>query len=76
MSATSAQWLDLSRLAVDQAAGGRLDLGGGGITIAAGGMTSSSLLAASRIATRPTDPIPSPRAQAQARRSNWAQPAP
>ena len=45
MSATSAQWLDLSRLTVDQAAGGRLDLGRGGITIAAGGMTSSSLLA-------------------------------
>ena len=45
MSATSAEWLDLSRLTVDQVAGGRLDLGKGGITIAAGGMTSSSLLA-------------------------------
>jgi autotransporter-associated beta strand protein len=45
MSATSAQWLDLSSLSIDQAAGGRLDLGKGGVTIAAGGMTSSGLLA-------------------------------
>ena len=45
MSATSAPWLDLSRLSIDETAGGRLDLGRGGATIAAGGMTSSSLLA-------------------------------
>ena len=45
LSATSATSLDVSSLTIDQAAGGRLDLGKGGVTIAAGGMTTATLLA-------------------------------
>jgi autotransporter-associated beta strand protein len=45
MSAASAESLDVSALTVDQATGGRLDLGKGGITIAPGGITSAALRA-------------------------------
>ena len=45
LSATSADALAVSALVIDQASGGRLDLGKGSITVAAGGMTTSALLA-------------------------------
>jgi len=45
LSATSLQSLDISALTIDQASGGKLDLGKGSITIASGGMSSTDLLA-------------------------------
>ena len=45
LSATGVQAVNVSALDIDQASGGRLDLGKGSVTIAAGGMTSTDLLA-------------------------------
>ena len=45
LSAASIQSLDVAALSIDQASGGKLDLGKGSITIAPGGMSSTDLLA-------------------------------